>query len=87
MVDKKVTLTVTIKKDNYEKLKKLVSQGEVSKLINKLIEEKIEVMEKAIANEYRQESQDKIIDEEAESWYNIHHHHRDKKKEDNEKKK
>jgi predicted CopG family antitoxin len=69
---RKVTLTITISKDNYESLKLLVPSGKVSELINELIESKIEILKEEIADEYRRESQDKITDEEAASWYIIH---------------
>jgi len=37
--NKKTNLTITIAKQNFEKLKNLVSTGKVSELVNKLIEE------------------------------------------------
>jgi predicted CopG family antitoxin len=38
-LNRRVTLTVTIGKKNYEKLKMIVVSGKVSEVINELIEE------------------------------------------------
>lgn len=72
MANRKITLTVTIKEQTIKKLKRLVPAGEVSKLIDELIEKEVARMETAIADEYRREAQDDIIDKEAISWYIIH---------------
>ena len=63
MINRKVTLTVTIAKKNYEKLKMIVASGKVSEVINELIEEWIDKKEKEIGSDYQKDIKDKEHDE------------------------
>ena len=70
--NKKTNLTITIAKQNFEKLKNLVSTGKVSELVNKLIEEWIEKEEKKIANDYQTTIKSKACEKQWESWILLH---------------
>ncbi|RHZ36142.1 hypothetical protein [endosymbiont GvMRE of Glomus versiforme] len=73
MANKKVTLTVTIEKNNYESLKSIIPSGKISEIVNKLIEKWVEEKEKEIANDYQNCVKEKTYrDHQLESWNLIH---------------
>ena len=72
MADRKITLTVTIEKKNYESLKAIIPSRKVSEVINKLIEKWIAEKEQEIANDYQNCMEEKTCSKQLESWNLIH---------------
>jgi hypothetical protein len=51
---KKVVLTATISEETYQKLKRLIPEGEVSKFVEKLVQQSVRKIEENIQKEYEQ---------------------------------
>lgn len=58
---KKVILTVTVTEESYQKLKRLIPEGEVSKFVDKIVRESTQKIENKISIEYEELNQDQNV--------------------------
>ena len=65
------TLSITVDDELFEKLKRHIPAGKISKFISGAISQKIEEQENALYKEYLAASQEQEIKEELKDWDNI----------------
>lgn len=70
---KKVVLTATVTEESYQRLKRLIPEGEVSSFIDQIIRKSVKEIEAKISTEYERFNQDKIIAQKLEKL-NICHY-------------
>ena len=60
------TLSITIKENNYQDLKKLVGSRQISKFVNQAVEKELEQKKKELIVAYQSSAKSKKIQQEAE---------------------
>ena len=60
------TLSITIKKNNYQDLKKLVGPRQISKFVNQAVEKELEQKKKELITAYQSSAKSKKLKQEAE---------------------
>jgi cell division septum initiation protein DivIVA len=72
-------LTATVTEESYQRLKRLIPEGEVSKFIDQIIRESLKKIEEKIFAEYEKFNQDKIVAQKLENL-NICYYEKNRKR-------
>jgi len=62
------TLSITIKENNYQDLKKLIGPRQISKFVNQAVEKELEQKKKELIVAYQSSAKSKKLKQEAEIW-------------------
>jgi hypothetical protein len=62
------TLSITIKENNYQDLKKLIGSRQISKFVNQAVEKELEQKKKELIAAYQSSAKSKKMQQEAEIW-------------------
>jgi hypothetical protein len=62
------TLSITIKENNYQDLKKLIGSRQISKFVNQAVEKELEQKKKELIVAYQSSAKSKKLQQEAEIW-------------------
>ena len=68
---KSKVLTVTVDKTVYNSLKMLIADGKVSEFVNNTLKKAIKEIEEEIKKDYYEDTYDKKLSQEMESWTKI----------------